>query len=586
MIAILAAAGGWIIGQQVKNPAEIQAETAPPPKSLITVPVEARELSDDIVTRVSVLFDNTDGVKITTDAAALLTPVVTGRVPERGAQLVNGSVLMEVSERPYFVLNGDLPASRTIRFGTKGPDVEQLEQALVDLGFFSGEPDADFDESTGQAISALYASEGYTPPELTEAEKDDLDKAEETVKEATDALEAAREALTEASKTETESQRLQRILSWETRAKQWEQQQRDAANWQDQDPAIVSARATEKAADKAYTKALDRLRQAEALRHPDTGEIPTVDEVIEFQKAVNEAARELNEARAETAQAIAESTAEAEAREELEVNRREFEIAQVQYQETLADLTPDTKQQADALALRGETLTKAQATLDELTAKTGPHLPDTEFMFLTNLPRNISKVLVERGDFISASLEAVEIAGDTLLVEGAIGENQRGELSQGQRVIIDDPGLDLQIEGTFSRLDDVTDGSKDYPNRYYFRVELEGEYDAEQLVSVGNFRMVIPIGRTQGEVLAVPRNALRTDFSGNVQVQVERRPGVTEFVDVTLGLQPELGGYVEVIPVKAGTLSFGDQVVIQEGTDGAASTPAAESPTTTEADGG
>jgi len=564
LVAIASGVGGWFFGQSVKSPEQIAAEIAPPPKSRITVPVEARELSDDIVTRISVSFDDTAGINVPQNVSSQFSPVVTGRVPERNTVMDSGTVLVEVNERPFFVLEGELPASRTIRAGTSGPDVKQLEEALGGLGYFSATPDNTFDEDTKAAITMLYETEGYTPPPATEAEADELEQAEEAVTLAEEAVADAKEALTEAGRTETESQRLSRILGWENTQQAWADQQRAAQNWQDNDPDIQIAKQTVVANEEIYNEAIKRTNQARTLVHPDTGEVPTVDEIDAFVAVSNEAAKGVNEARAELARAIAESDADDDAAKLLEQQRRQFEIDTVRYRETLNDLVPDTSFQQEALEMREKDLATAQETLDEVVERSGAYLPDHEFTFLSNLPRNISSVAIERGDFIRTGVPIVQVAGDTLLVDGAVSENQRPELDNGQRIVIDDPNLSEPVEGVFTRLDEVKDGSSKYPGRYYFRADLAGEYDIDELVAIGNLRTVIPIGRSEGEVLAVPRNALRTTFEDLVQVLVEREDGSTEFVDVLLGLQPDLGGYVEVTPVNSGDLTLGDQVVIQD----------------------
>ena len=75
-----------------------------------------------------------------------------------------GDVLYEVNTQPVVVLPGTLPAYRA--FNTRmsdGPDVEQLEQALVDLGY---DPNGtmtvneDFTSATADAIERLQEDIG------------------------------------------------------------------------------------------------------------------------------------------------------------------------------------------------------------------------------------------------------------------------------------------------------------------------------------------------------------------------------------------------------------------------------------------
>ena len=85
-------------------------------------------------------------------------------IVDAGTVMESGMVLYDVNTEPVVVLDGDLPAYRTFTSGmSDGPDVEQLEQALVDLGF---DPDGDitidedFTTATADAIERLQESIG------------------------------------------------------------------------------------------------------------------------------------------------------------------------------------------------------------------------------------------------------------------------------------------------------------------------------------------------------------------------------------------------------------------------------------------
>ncbi len=67
-----------------------------------------------------------------------LVPRAAGTVTwmaEEGATLQQGDVLMEVDDEPVVVLYGDIPAYRTMRRNNEGTDIEQLEAAMVALGY-------------------------------------------------------------------------------------------------------------------------------------------------------------------------------------------------------------------------------------------------------------------------------------------------------------------------------------------------------------------------------------------------------------------------------------------------------------------
>jgi peptidoglycan hydrolase-like protein with peptidoglycan-binding domain len=56
-------------------------------------------------------------------------------IAEEGTTLEQGDILMRVDDEPVAVLYGDVPAYRSMRRNGEGTDIEQLETALVALGF-------------------------------------------------------------------------------------------------------------------------------------------------------------------------------------------------------------------------------------------------------------------------------------------------------------------------------------------------------------------------------------------------------------------------------------------------------------------
>src|SRR4051794_39629920 len=53
---ILLAAVGWMAARQIKSPAQLAADAAPPPASPITVPVERKVLSTKVIVRGTARF--------------------------------------------------------------------------------------------------------------------------------------------------------------------------------------------------------------------------------------------------------------------------------------------------------------------------------------------------------------------------------------------------------------------------------------------------------------------------------------------------------------------------------------------------
>lgn len=167
LIVIVSAVGGWIGGSTIISPAEAAARTAPPIPSPILVPIEERILTSDIVTRGTARFGLAQDITIVPSALRLGNNRVTS-LPEQGSELNEGDVLLTVSGRPVFILQGVEPVYRDLLPGLVGSDVLQLEQALQRLGFDPGTIDTVFDERTSEAIAAWYATtewDSSTPSE-------------------------------------------------------------------------------------------------------------------------------------------------------------------------------------------------------------------------------------------------------------------------------------------------------------------------------------------------------------------------------------------------------------------------------------
>ncbi|MCS7479214.1 peptidoglycan-binding protein [Umezawaea endophytica] len=86
--------------------------------------------------------------------------VVTG-LPTPGAVVTFGGELYAVDNVPVFLLRGGMPAWRDFESGMdKGPDVQQLEESLRDLGFFTKPPDQEFSWFTTDAIQRWQKANG------------------------------------------------------------------------------------------------------------------------------------------------------------------------------------------------------------------------------------------------------------------------------------------------------------------------------------------------------------------------------------------------------------------------------------------
>ena len=70
---------------------------------------------------------------------SILNSSITGVVtylPEEGAIINFGQVLYAVDNKPVILLQGSIPFYRTLDLNSdNGPDIKQIEEALVDLGY-------------------------------------------------------------------------------------------------------------------------------------------------------------------------------------------------------------------------------------------------------------------------------------------------------------------------------------------------------------------------------------------------------------------------------------------------------------------
>lgn len=192
--AVIALGAGIVAGTRITSPADAIARTAAPEASEVTVPVELRTLNSEVVTRGDVTAAG--AVEVVPEVGGLETPpIVTGQVPQVGAEITEGAALLEIVGRPLVVLAGELPMYRSLRPGMSGPDVEQLELTLERLGLDPGKVDDEYTASTGNAVAELFERIGYEPPAPDPQAEAELEAANDAVDQAEDAVEDAEEAL-------------------------------------------------------------------------------------------------------------------------------------------------------------------------------------------------------------------------------------------------------------------------------------------------------------------------------------------------------------------------------------------------------
>jgi peptidoglycan hydrolase-like protein with peptidoglycan-binding domain len=126
--------------------------------------VELRPLQEAVVTRGEIVAEGSMPLNFSA-SVDVEGPVITKVHLSPGAQLVEGQVVVEVSARPVFALQGSLPAYRDLKEGDEGEDVTQLQAALVRLGYMAN-ADGHFGPATARAVRRLYERDGFAPVEI------------------------------------------------------------------------------------------------------------------------------------------------------------------------------------------------------------------------------------------------------------------------------------------------------------------------------------------------------------------------------------------------------------------------------------
>ena len=198
VFVVLLAVASWVAGSKIQSPAEAAARTAPPTPSPILVPVEERVLTSDVVTRGTARFGLPQSISLAPSTLKTEAGIIT-TLPARGDQLEEGDVLLTVSGRPVFVLQGDIPVYRDLFPGLTGEDVHQLEAALERLRFDPGPVDGVFDEETTAAVVKWYSSAGYVSFAATGEQLADLRTLEDELARALSEKSAAEKALAQAA---------------------------------------------------------------------------------------------------------------------------------------------------------------------------------------------------------------------------------------------------------------------------------------------------------------------------------------------------------------------------------------------------
>lgn len=616
---IVLAGGGWLAARQIRSPARIAADTAPPPPSPITASVDKRTLATKVIVRGTVRYGAAQSIVLATSRVKQGSDIVT-RPPRKRAMLRPGDVAMAVDGRPVFVLPGDVPMHRDLNRGDRGGDVRQLEQALASLGHSPGRIDGRYDVATQRAVSAFYLSRGWDPFGATDLQLEQLRTASAAAAQARDAhlqalnavevarrparpadiAQARRDVVTARDAIATAQLAVARAEAKLGSARTAEEggpiqvelveanARRDvaAAN------ADVAAKrsAVNAAAEEARLAGLRRYeipldappaeREAAAVAETQAREAVTqaradLDAAVASADAIRAAGRaDLHKARADHGKRVRDvRVADAElqrARVSVRVSRRQAALVQERTRllSRPSGSTATLERIADS-ALRERRRTQAE--VDRLSSEAGVQVPANELLFLPNLPLRVDAVTARRGNSVSGSV--MKVTSSQLTIDSSLSVSDRKLVRTGDPVLIEEQDLGLRARGRVGTIARTPGTNRVDPSRFYFTVIPDG--GIPELVGA-SVKLTIEVESSQDEVLVVPVSALSVGGDGDSRLQV-RRGRRTKIVNVVPGLAAE--GLVEVRPVGNQRLEAGDLVIVGTQPGGAPATAPAGTPT-------
>ena len=178
IVVVALAYGGYYFGTQ-----NTENTTSNKTLELTTVSIQKGDLEKK---------EEYNGTLRQTDSKVLNSPMsgVVTYVPKEGTVISFGELLFAIDNKPVILLEGTTPFYRTLDLNSNpGPDVLQLEEALIYLGYAAEDfvSDETFDEVTSKMLNSLYIDYGIetksdiTPVEqvvinLKEAEVESIEK--------------------------------------------------------------------------------------------------------------------------------------------------------------------------------------------------------------------------------------------------------------------------------------------------------------------------------------------------------------------------------------------------------------------------
>lgn len=584
-VALLAGAGGMVVGGRVRSPADEAAARSAPIASRITVPVVSQRLESTLTLSGEIQYSDPYSIRLggVVGSAADDAQVVT-RVPDVDQEIAEGAAVFEVSGRPVIFLQGDLPMYRQLAIGSQGPDVAELEIALDRLGYDAGTVDDVFDAATAYAVAAMYGEAGYQSEGPTPDQSEALRLARESVTTAAQSVRDANTALTDGSAGPTGSEllSLQQALAAAKAAVPIAQQTSAADNATAQG-AVTTATVDRDAARTVRDEAVRMRDDAAAVGaiDPDTGEAYTSTRRSELATEAAVADQQLATAEvALTAAVNAVPTVAANGTTSSTAATDAVALAQLQLDE--ATKPADTTTLKASVTAAEQVVTQADLDLVDAENAAGLRVSPGELMFVPVLPSAVTSVDAVLGSAATEQLATISTSDTS--VRASVSRVDADLVQVGDPVTIEVREVGVEVAGTVVSIGapaaeanseqgsadggDSSGGDSDANSSGGTTGRLEIVVLPDDLSAVREYigssaKIQVAVASTDSDVLVVPVAALTVGPDGGSRVEVELAPisadsdGETTIVPVEVGLSAN--GLVEV---RGAPLAIGDRVVI------------------------
>ena len=481
-----------------------------------------------------------------TDSKVLNSPMsgVVTYLPKEGTIINFGEVLFAIDNKPVILVEGSVPFYRTLDLNSdSGPDILQIEKALVFLGYASEDfvPDETFDEVTSSMLNNLYIDYKIeTKSEVTAAEQVAINLKQTEVEGIEDNISDGGTTLAEVNSKKKTLEDLQKdsvttLAEVNTKKKTLddaiENSTKENAAWQAATDLIEDYNQ-----QISLLKDLTNPRTSAKSEQTRNDEIKSYEDLIEEQKRI----REMEEGEGSVVDA-AEALA--------------IENAQKAYDDALKSYNEGVDQESE--------LAKAKEELEELklSAKSETFSPTNAYA--SDSPIIIGSYINDTGSAVSLNSQLYNISSIGIEVVFQVDASDQETVSVGDSVEIELP-TDERVPTQITFIDQVVTQTQ---AAEFIEVTLE-VLNPEEIEAYDQAPVKVFVTTEISEnVLYVPVNALLALAEGGYALEVysggtevgtfEGESGVdTSYVAVEIGVFTD--GFVEV----KGNISEGQIVVV------------------------